>query len=331
MADWAAVAEVFSLGRVLGIPEYVARGFMGEVWRLDTADGRWAVKWQFPWAAAEPLPPDVAIQLAAARAGIPLPLPVTAATGAAVARIGDRHARVYEWADLGPPPAVPVDVATAAEAGRLLGILHGLRLPPGGPQDPWYTATGPASDWPALIARGEAAGAPWAAGLAAARGLIEELRAHVAPAADGALQACHRDFYPDNVLPAGPKGRLMVLDWENAGPLDPERELGMAVFGWCTGGGRFDPAAADAMVAEYANAAGTAPELGPGLFATAVATHLNLLQAMAEQWLGESDDHAHAAAAIADIVDEYLADLRVVTAMPAAAWPFAARAARLAH
>src|ERR1700734_571283 len=61
MADWQALAEIFSLGRVLSIPGYVARGAMGEVWRFETSAGRWAVKWQFPWAPAEPRPRDVAV------------------------------------------------------------------------------------------------------------------------------------------------------------------------------------------------------------------------------------------------------------------------------
>ena len=120
MTDWQALADMFSLGRSRGIPGYVARGAMGEVWRFETSGGSWAVKWQFPWAPAEPHPHDVAVQRAAATAGIPLPRPVTTADDAAIVQLGGRSARVYEWADLGPPLAVPVAPETAAEAGRLL-------------------------------------------------------------------------------------------------------------------------------------------------------------------------------------------------------------------
>jgi Ser/Thr protein kinase RdoA (MazF antagonist) len=321
---WQAVAAMFSLGPVLGIPGYVARGAMGEVWRLETSSGRWAVKWLFPWVPADPRPADVALQLAAAAAGIPLPRPVLAADGTAIAVAGGRPARVYEWVDVGPPPPAPVPPAIAADVGWLLGTLHGLGLAAGGPADSWYTRVQPDDYWDGLIRRAAAAAAPWAGRLAAARGLITALSAQVTPPSPAApLLLCHRDFNPDNLLPAGPDGRLTVLDWENAGPLSPGRELGYAVFTWCAGGGRFDTAAADALVSGYA-AAGAVPALGADTFATAIATHLNVLHVMTEKWLTEPGDRDYAAAMIADVLDEYLADLRATTIGRAVAWPAAA-------
>ncbi len=325
MTDWQALADIFSLGRVRGIPGYVARGAMGEVWRLETSAGRWAAKWQFPWAPAQPRPPDVAVQRAAAAAGIPLPLPVTTPEDAAVVQLGGRFARVYEWVDLGPPLTVPVSPATAAEAGRLLGLLHGLRLAPAGPPDPWFTEIKPDSYWPDVIGRGAAAGAPWAAPLAAARDVIAGLGSHVVAPAGQPLLTCHRDFNPDNVLPAAADGRLLVLDWENSGPLSPVRELGYAIFTWCTGGGHFDRAAADALLAGYALAAGAAPELGPDLFCTAIATHLNVLHVMAEQWLAEPVHRGYTQQFITDLLASDLGDLAAVAGPGAAAWPAAGR------
>jgi Ser/Thr protein kinase RdoA (MazF antagonist) len=102
-AGWAELTERLRLGTVLAAPAHVARGAMGEVWRLDTSQGRWAVKWQFPWAPAEPSPADVGVQRAAAASGIPLPLPVLTPAGEAVVQAGGQHARVYEWAELGRP------------------------------------------------------------------------------------------------------------------------------------------------------------------------------------------------------------------------------------
>jgi hypothetical protein len=57
------------------------------------------------------------------------------------------------------------------------------------------------------------------------------------------------------------------------------------------------------------------------LFATAIATELNVLYVMTEKWLTEPGDRDHAAAMIADILDEYLADLRATTIGRAVAWP----------
>lgn len=44
---------------------------------------------------------------------------------------------------------------------------------------------------------------------------------------------------------------------------------------------------ADAQLSGYAAASGTDPQIGPGIFATAVAVGLNFLQAMAETALGK--------------------------------------------
>jgi aminoglycoside phosphotransferase (APT) family kinase protein len=310
--SWQELAERFSLGSVRGTPAYVTRGAMGEIWQLDTADGRWAVKWQFRWAPTDARPPDVPIQLAAADAGIPLPRPRVAPAGAAVLAVGGRHARVYEWVDLGRPLAPPVSAAAAAEAGRLLGVLHRLSIPAHEPADPWYTAAPSADRWTDLVERAAATGAAWAAQLKAARGLIADLTEFAIPASQPPV-ACHRDFNPDNVLPALPDGHLTVLDWENAGRLDPRRELGYALFAWSTGRGRIDAAAADALAAGYSAACGTTPDLGAGLYATAVATHLNILRVMAERSLEDPDDRSYADEAVLGLLNDDLGDLsRVV-------------------
>ena len=152
----------------------------------------------------------------------------------------------------------------------------------------------------------------------------------VAPAGQPLL-TCHRDFNPDNVLPAAADGRLMVLDWENSGPLSPVRELGYAVCTWCAGDGRFDRAAADALLASYTDAAGSVPELGPDLFTTAIATHLNVLHVMAEQWLAEPVHREYTERFITDLLASDLGDVAAVAGPGAAAWPAAGREPRLAH
>lgn len=309
-AGWHALTRRFGLGEVLGSPVYVTRGAMGEIWRLETSGGSWAVKWQFPWTPAQPRPADVQVQLAAAAAGIPLPRPVLTADGEAVARTGDQHARVYEWADLGQPVDLPADDQTAAEAGRLLGVLHSLALTSDEPDDPWYQAVPSAQDWAGLAGRAAAAGVAWAGQLASAQELIAGLSARAAaPRHSHQRIVCHRDFNPDNVLPARPGDRLMVLDWENAGPLDPAWELGYALFAWSAGHGRISTSAMTALLDGYTAASGSRPAPGPGMFVTAIAAHLNFLQAMAEQAITEPDHSDFSSGQIAGLLNHDLADL----------------------
>jgi aminoglycoside phosphotransferase (APT) family kinase protein len=308
-AGWAELAERFGLGTVLAAPAHVARGAMGEVWRLDTSHGRWAVKWQFPWAPAEPVPADVGVQRAAAAAGIPLPMPVLTPVGEAVAQAGGQRARVYEWAELGPPVQAPASDRAAAEAGRLLGTLHRLALPPAGPDDPWYTALPPARDWAALADRTAAAGVAWAGDLATALEPIGRLSARAAGPLPGQRITCHRDFSPANVIPAADGSHLVVLDWENAGPLDPRCELGYVLFAWSAGHGQVSASAMAALLDGYAAGSGTGPAPEPGMFVTAVAGTLNFLYVMAEQAVADPGHAGFAGHQVRRLLGQDLDDL----------------------
>ena len=286
------------------------------------------MKWQFPWAPTEARPGDLRVQAAAAAAGIPLPSPVTTPSGDAVVAIGGRHARVYQWADLGPAIEPPAGPEVAAEAGRLLGLLHALALPAGEPIDPWYTTPPTAGAWDRLAARAGAAGVPWAAGLAGVRPLIDELATLIVPSPGRPAVVCHRDFTPANVLPARPDGdgealagpatvdredaalvALVVLDWENAGPGHPGRELGSAVLAWACGR-RFDATAARQLLAGYAAAAGGLPALDRGVFSDAVAVRLNFLHVMGNQALDDPEHRDYAEEQVTSLLDHDLDDLR---------------------
>jgi aminoglycoside phosphotransferase (APT) family kinase protein len=307
---WAEVAGRFRLGPALGAAVFVARGAMGEVWRLQTCRGAWAVKWQFPWGPAEPCPADVQVQLAAAAAGIPLPAPVLTPAGEAVAPIGSHHVRVYEWADLARPVAPPADDRTAAEAGGLLGVLHSLALPSTEPDDPWYARVPPPADWAALADRAAAADLAWAGQLAGAQERIARLSARAdVPRRPGRRIVCHRDFNPDNVVPASSRDHLVVLDWENAGPLDPACELGYALFAWSAGQGHVSTSAVTALLDSYSAALGTDAAVGPGMFATAVAVTLNFLHVMAERAIADPAQRDYCASQLTGLLHHDLDDL----------------------
>jgi aminoglycoside phosphotransferase (APT) family kinase protein len=310
---WTELAGRFALGTVRGAPAFVARGAMGEIWRLQTGRGPWAVKWQFPWAPVEPCPADVEVQRAAAAGGIPLPLPVLTPANEAVVPIGERHARVYAWADLAQPVAPPADDRTAAEAGRLLGMLHGLALRSAEPDDPWYTRVPSPPDWASLADLATAAGLAWAESLAGAQRRIAGLSARAgAPQPAGRRVVCHRDFSPDNVVPAASGDHLVVLDWENAGPLDPACELGYVLFAWSAGGGQVSTSAITALLDGYVAALGGGPVTGvpgPGMFATAIAAPLNFLYIMAEQAITDPGQRDYAEEQVAGLLRDGLGDL----------------------
>jgi len=315
--DWQTVADRFGLGQLVAMPSYVARGFMGEIWRLNTTGGRWAVKLLFPWADFGSRPSDVAIQIAAAAGGVRLPHPVLTPDGDAVIDTTEHQVRVHEWVDVSSEPlTTPVSAEIAADAGHQLGLLHRLAIPPVAETDPWFIGAPAANEWSDLTKRATAAHAVWAPAFAAKRATITELSRHIAPASGRSVITCHRDFHPGNVFPSAADGKLVVLDWENAGGLEAERELGYALFAWSCGSGTFDPATAKALIGGYAAATGSEPILTPELFATAVATHLNILQAMADQALGGSEHAGFAEEELSHLLGHYLDDLLHLVSLP---------------
>ena len=72
----------------------------------------------------------------------------------------------------------------------------------------------------------------------------------------GRTLLCHHDINSRNVLRAG-DGRLFILDWELAGPLDPKLDVGTAILVWSGAWeGEPDWRAARALIQAYREAGG---------------------------------------------------------------------------
>lgn len=274
----------------------VAQGRQGWVWRLETADGRWAVKVPFLESGEDQVRASTRFQEAACAAGVPAPSVRRATDGRVFARVGGRQVRVYEWVDLGEPdPGLDPGLVGAAVAA-----VHRVSIPDDGPVDPWYTAPVGADGWDRLIERLRAAGAPFAGRLAALRDELVALESWLEPPV--AARTCHRDLWADNVL-ATAQGGICVIDWENSGPADPSQELACVLFEF----GRSDPGRARALMSAYSAAGGPARVARPGHFSMLIAQLGHIAQAAITDWLEpnvRNPDRAGAAAWIGEILDE---------------------------
>lgn len=73
--DAVELARRYGLGRAARLSDRpVARGKQGLVWRLDTADGRWAVKVPFRVSGEDGAAAATSFQEVAYAAGVPAPL-----------------------------------------------------------------------------------------------------------------------------------------------------------------------------------------------------------------------------------------------------------------
>jgi aminoglycoside phosphotransferase (APT) family kinase protein len=249
----------------LGVPvrvseDPVARGKQGLVWRLDTVDGRWAVKESFGPVTEDQVRLSTAFQEAARAAGVPTPAVRRTTEGDVFAQVGDRQVRVHEWVDvLGPDPLVD-----PARVGEVLAAIHRVPVPAPGPPSPWHQAPVGADRWDALVAELRAAGAPFADRLADLRDELVALESWLEPPQQ--LRACHRDLWADNLLPTA-DGDVCVLDWDESGAADPSQELGYVLFEF----GRSDPGRARALTGAYRDAGGPGWVRGRGDFTMLIA------------------------------------------------------------
>ncbi|MET1231279.1 MAG: phosphotransferase, partial [Candidatus Limnocylindrales bacterium] len=156
------IAEAFALGMPNDGPVAVARGEMGRVWRMDTDQGRYAVKELFHESDETAAQADVTFQRAALDAGLPMPRPITRPDGEVLLGLERPDARtvafrVYAWVDLAAPSRAPAPGIAAA----LLARLHRLDRPAATPMDPWFSAPLGADGWASLVDAVRVAAPPW--------------------------------------------------------------------------------------------------------------------------------------------------------------------------
>jgi Ser/Thr protein kinase RdoA (MazF antagonist) len=304
-----AVAASFGLGAVTRPMMSVARADeMGRRWSLETERGRWAVRTMDTWRPIVDAQTDVALQQAAAGAGILLPTPVRSRSGAIVGSVGGHSWRVYEWIHSGPPLTAPVSSTITHEVGRILAKIHRLALPAPSRISPYHTSrrsarwiagAGPATEaeWRELAATARARRADWASALTEAIPALVDLGTIGEGTPPLPPVLCHMNLNPGHVRLGG-NGRLVVVGWEHAGGLPPSWELGSALTQWAV-----DPdngvnvAGARAMIDGYRSVAGSLPPLDMAMFRGHVIGLGNYVFDQVEDALNarEAEDQRHTA------------------------------------
>ena len=267
------------------------------MWRLDTADGSWAVKVPFGRTVADDVRAATLFQEAAHAAGVPTPQVRRTTEGTVFATVEGRQVRLYEWVDLlAPDPRLD-----PALVGAVVAAVHQVPVPPHhGAVDPWYVDPVGDARWEQLVEQLREARAPFAGRLADLRDELVALESWIEP--PQMLRTCHRDLWADNVLPTA-AGGVCVIDWENSGPADPSQELGCVLFEFA----RDDTGRARALTDAYRDAGGPATVSRRGHFSMLIAQLGHITEIAATDWLEpnpRSPERADSAAWIGEVLDE---------------------------
>jgi Ser/Thr protein kinase RdoA (MazF antagonist) len=294
--DAAELAERFGLGPAVRLSDGpVARGKQGLVWKLDTADGSWAVKVPFRRITEDEVRAAAEFQEAACASGVAAPQVRRTTDGRVIAQVGGSQVRVYGWVDLLAPDAR----LDPEKVGAVVAAIHLSAGPGTGLADPWYQQPIGADRWDQLIEQLRQARAPFADRLASLRGELVALESWIEP--PGPLRSCHRDLWADNVLPTA-DGGVCVIDWENSGPADQSQELGCVLFEF----GGSDSGRVAALTGAYRDAGGPATVTRRGHFSMLIAQLGHITEIAATDWLqpnARSPERADSAAWIAEVLD----------------------------
>jgi Ser/Thr protein kinase RdoA (MazF antagonist) len=281
----ARVADRFDLGPDARLEVEAARGEQGQVRRLVTASGTFAVKESFEAVDADEAQRTAQFQVVCHEAGAPCPRPLPDVDGHYLADFGGVPIRVQTWVDV--HDADPMLDPTLV--GGALAQLHLVTVPAREAPHWWGTEPVGANEWRALVKAAKGAGAPFASALAA---LVPDLLAAedlVTPMAG--IQWCHLDLWADNVR-GTPDGGVSVVDFDNAGPGDPDRELAMVLFEFS----RTGPDRLHALVAAYEAAGGPGRVTRAEDFGLTIAQLHHIGRHQVLGWLHARDPEARARA-----------------------------------
>ena len=291
------IAHTFGLGDDPVLTGPVARGEVGQIWKLTTGTSQWAIKEAFEAPSHAEAAHDATLQEAAAASGIHVPHVRRTADGEVLAMVAGSLVRAYSWVDLcaGDPTIDPAPV------GRIVASIHRLTVPAANPVHPWYTDPVGTDAWDQLIGGLVHAEAPFAERLAEQRDELLALEALVRAPTD--LRACHRDLFADNVL-ATPSGDLCVIDWENSGLADPSQELAVVLFEY----GRGDHDRTRRLYEAYIDGGGPGRVREPGDFSMLIAQLGHIGEIACRRWLDptRTDQIDRNTARISEFLDERL-------------------------
>jgi len=272
------VAERFGLGPAHDLVGPVARGRLGEIWRLTSTTGQYAVKESRTAFDPVECERDAEYQDLVRATGVPMPAVVRTVAGEVVGDCDGQTVRVYEWVDVEPENRR----LEPAAVGSVIARIHAARVATPEPVDPWSAEAVGGDRWGDLLDRLRAARAPFAERLAAILPQVLEVESLIAAPTE--VQVCHRDLWADNLRASD--GGLMVLDWENCGPASPVQEAAVALFEF----GCDDPGRIRTLAEAYAVAGGVLPTT-PGDFTMLIAQTDHIAETGCERWLVATTDH----------------------------------------
>lgn len=288
----ASVAKTFELGRPTGPMRAKELTWAGQAWTLDTDRGSWLATELFDYTPSDNIETEFRLVEAAVAAGVSTPEPIRDRDRRPVAELSGRVWRVHRELPMGPAVIAPITAETAIMIGRIVGMLHGLRLPAPGPIHTWLTCRPNEELLRKQLERSRDADAPWAEAweqalpaLLALADIVDDRN----PAEEPILS--HGGPGPGTFFRHS--GELVLVEWDHACAIPPSWELGSVLENWGTDPtGELNAPAVTALIKGYRETSGAEPYLGLGMFSGKVTGWLNWVESRVNIALDADDPKA---------------------------------------
>lgn len=234
LATAVAVAVArFGLGDLGEPAQPVDEAWSNDVFRVRADSGVYAVKlYPAVWSMSRRAVSREAMafeRTVLKRGDVAMPLPVTAGGSwllDVATESGTRAVRCHRWVDGIPATREPLTLDVIRDAGRSLGALHAMHIPG---DDTSQLISPDLQRWDGAVRGATERGFRWSRQLADATPIVRGLAADLALLRREArpMRISHRDFDPKNAV-IDTTGRLVITDWDNAGPVSAAAELVIA-------------------------------------------------------------------------------------------------------
>lgn len=231
-----SLLQKMRLGTLAAPPDILTGGLMHRIYAVKTSIGNYAVKHLNPGVMKRPeaagnirLSEAIAERLSGT-------VPAVAAlrfNGSQLIFHAENWFLIFPFCDGSPLFGNSLTEYHTGQVGELLGKIHSLNLQPD-PDTSFLPFSCPVIDWERLVLDGRSRNMPWCGELDERKEALEcwnRLAADAVEQLSAETLLSHRDLDPKNILWSGE--RPQIIDWEAAGPVNPDLEFLEALIHWC--------------------------------------------------------------------------------------------------
>jgi len=229
------LCNMLQLGEIIGVPEAISGGLLHRMYRIETDQGKYAIKALNPQIMIRPTAMQSFInseRIANIAANNVPALPAKQFNGASVQKIDDQYYLVFDWIEGRSLKSDEINIIHCGKMGEIVADIHmtdfsELRIPNS------YLTSAQLMDWNQYLKQGQKNNAVWVNLLRENMDQLYEWDIQANNAAEllsSNLVISHADLDPKNVM--WNNDNPILIDWEASGYINSMQNLTETAIYW---------------------------------------------------------------------------------------------------